>query len=718
MGGLLFELDFSLPQSAWLDQDRKLFSKLVESSDAEVLLVPCQVTQRGFDRVERMLVTLRVNQLLSEGGIKTVDPFLVMRALGEGMRTIADSDINELAAALAVKRVLWCYLGRDSRSDGEFHFVLAWQKEKQFIKRSWDSLEFDDVRLPNEAIKEVVPEVRAFLEVEPSNPLALIPTEQERESTLPDSLASLLEERPGPDLDGLYHLAFLAGLYPSLPERGKERLLERLLLATERLSPQSVHYRFLKAWALKELYRRPAALAVIGKASTPSEEAMVALLNGNLPTLEKATSKVTDPIKRFLLDLETFDMQYDYEAVGVEKYHAAVDSFVESYPHWSDWIRHRLLERDRWYTPGNIRIKHQLDQLFPVEGYKAEDILGGQMVLGGDEISGTDLDLSVQHHFSKLLELSDPDLGPQADLPYPTKWDVLNLATSAAELNIWKQLGLLIDLQALPERALDYLNEIELLYAGHPAMEARRYQISAARLEDLRGSERQTLIEPTLAAQRNALWVAQGQTVPSVLVASANDNLPFSYEDPWTAMQRAYLVDFPARHYWPPWEQEKTEKNARDRVVYAARNFAPVRQLARGLRLQDRLDDYGPCLPTWKTASSEIRDASTVWERSTKTLASVTKRCRSIGKRSTVAAGRGPLTCDLRNSWSSARSICWPRTPSTPIQGLEQIKPSRRSSCRTSPRHRARCSSGGENLSARCVSMDLARDMGAVQKAT
>ena len=171
LGGLLYELDFSLPKSAWLDHEKKLFSDLVQSAAAEVLLVPCQVTQRAFDRVERLLVTLRVNQLLTDGGLKTIDPFLVARALGEGQRTIADDDVKEFAAAVGAKRVLRCYLGRDPRSQGKFHFVLACQEDQRFIKRTWDELEFNDVQLPNESIREVEAEVRAFLQVESSNPL-------------------------------------------------------------------------------------------------------------------------------------------------------------------------------------------------------------------------------------------------------------------------------------------------------------------------------------------------------------------------------------------------------------------------------------------------------------------------------------------------------------------------------------------------------------------
>ena len=198
---------------------------------------------------------------------------------------------------------------------------------------------------------------------------------------------------------------------------------------------------------------------------------------------------------------------------------------------------------------------------------------------------------SVQHHFSKLLALSEPDLGARPDLPYPTKWDMLNLATADAEHNIWKQLGLFVELQGLPERAYSYLKDIERQYAGHPAVEARRYQISAARLEDLSGSERQTLVEPTLAALRTALWLAQGQTISSNLVDNPGDDLPFSYEDPWTAISRAYVADFPGRYYWSAGIQEERESNTLARIAYASTNFSPIWNRASMLRIQGRFDE-------------------------------------------------------------------------------------------------------------------------------
>src|ERR1700722_4715631 len=149
--------------SAWLDTDRRIHEKMLEQRPVQTLVIPAQVQAFATDRISRSLWTAALTYALAEHGVTVADPYLVMRALGEGQRTIPLSQSDELAKKLRATRIIETFLGHDQH---QHLTVLVRVYDKSSPDQSalsitpqtfaWTDLEFSDERPPAIVVRDIL----------------------------------------------------------------------------------------------------------------------------------------------------------------------------------------------------------------------------------------------------------------------------------------------------------------------------------------------------------------------------------------------------------------------------------------------------------------------------------------------------------------------------------------------------------------------------------
>ena len=82
------------PASEWLTSEKAFYEKILAAGKFEVMVVPFQVQQWGFDRATRSLMTAMLAAAVAQvQSAKVPDPYLVARALGDGQRQFKPEDI-------------------------------------------------------------------------------------------------------------------------------------------------------------------------------------------------------------------------------------------------------------------------------------------------------------------------------------------------------------------------------------------------------------------------------------------------------------------------------------------------------------------------------------------------------------------------------------------------------------------------------------------------
>jgi tetratricopeptide (TPR) repeat protein len=527
------------PKSAWQESEKALNAAVLGRDSYDVLVVPFQVGGYAIDRVDRSLMTrYLVRDLELSTNLKFPSPTMVARALGEACRTFDDHDVFQLANKLGVKQIIRGYVGHDLNERMNVTLVVQTRNEEEYFssstkteKYSWHDIAISDERTPADAFVSIMHDISARLQ---------IPKTPKKESrnylagstpALPAELRGLVINSSSSPLVRAYYLQLLALLHPE-ESVSKEQLFERSLVVLRELSPRASDYKILKARALFHLYRRPAAVVVLSEPKGAKEKALSAVMDGNLQLLRKSINDIKTDLPRLIAQIELSDLLWQYSPDQARS--EFIDSIIRQWPGWEKILARRLNHWDGWNVQSNLEVKKELDRLFPVAGFTAEDIVKSKMAIGEQPMDDDDVDFSVYNHYRRMME-NQPEKLAVNELNGAVDRDVLDLMVSIGESNLLKKIRLR-RMQALYDEMIKLVDRYSAIYGGHPEM-AFLKALALYRIADSKqGQVQKNLREEADQIQRNVCYWSQGQTG----VSSQRSCVRYNFYD----------ADYPRRSYW------------------------------------------------------------------------------------------------------------------------------------------------------------------------
>jgi hypothetical protein len=545
------------PGSPWRQEEAQVYTDVLRAHPADVLVIPFEVQDRGFDRIERSLMTADFATALSRQSHQPVaNTYLVARALGEGQRRYQWPDIARLSDAVKASVLIRGYVGHD----GHGHLTLTLTVQQRVstdrpwgvrpTQRDWTGLSFSDEVLPSAVVHRLHPEMLSFVGLSPiaaasaqlqartGEPLDIWPL-----SESPSDLVSIPSRDP---VDAAARFALLAALAPMNPARVRERLAERGVLLLQDTPKDTAEAKFLRSYLLHLLYRRPAALAALGETQSPANLGLRAVLNGNLDQLEAAVAQSPPPLEALLLEFELCFLKIQYEATcDQSKLVRTIDVARLSRP-WSALISNRLSDPLISEAQSNAEIKNLLDDGFPIAGYGLRDLARAALVVGSQPATDTTLDLSVFRHVRRVLATN-------ATLPvdmseWPNRLDYLQLLEGLGEANLLKAVTRTGFMQGFTNDALQQLRGYEVVYAGHPSFAEIHARLLHEVLRAIPDQRSTALSQEFGQVTLVAAYLEQGQTPISASVLNEADHSSPVLE----ILTAAYRQDFPMRPWWRP----------------------------------------------------------------------------------------------------------------------------------------------------------------------
>ena len=485
------------PDSDWLRAEQTRFTRLLSQRPADVLIVPFQVAGSGFDPVERMLMATQLADSLSAGTrLAIADPVLVGRALGEGLRTHDEARMRMLARQMGARFLVIGSAGHDRRSAFQVEIRVLKHSDagewQELGRKSWPSLALDDERPPYQNIPALAPAVADMLL---SKMAATRPAQSS--ANPPGSLPSLQEALASPNSPNVHVVQLLAILHPRTPEAGVSRAwIESLRRAqTATAGPGQ---RLALARALSQLGRRPAAIAALGPPRSEAEQALRAVLDGNLPEAEQFALKITDPVLRLIAQVEIRDLREAYLSPDPSAAAVTLKALQAQGSDWLPFLAGRLQdEANPWDAPdlsSTVRRFHGL--------LKLED-LGNDALKAVLEIpSDTPMDIRMAR---QALVAYDNQLGSlpagKASAFRAMLLDLLQVEVVAGMLGDGY---LTIDFKDLPDAGRKLLKEQDSILSGHPDFEAMRANVAWREYARWRGKQRAQWQTEALARTRAA----------------------------------------------------------------------------------------------------------------------------------------------------------------------------------------------------------------------
>jgi hypothetical protein len=584
---------YARPVSMWQVSEKAVYADLLAKEQFDILVVPVQVQYYAFSRATRSLMTAQLAAAIAaSGNYRVPDPYLVARALGEGERRIQPSEVYELAKRLDVKRIVWSYTGysmpqrnirfsiqHQDRLDTGF-FDMHLEPVTHWV---FHDLIYSDEHPPFEAFQQKLPEALKSMGMEPAAPAAKV-AGRGLDAALPSSLLDIAKGSGDAARDAQY-FQLLAALTPAMAERARERFGEKSLLSVYRLAETSPGYNYLKARALMVLGERAAAVKTLGPNPTAIEEKhLLALLNGDLPAVQRLAPQVKAPLAAFLARLDANSIGARYGAVDQEKSRASAQAIKlpsepmkllaeRAFTDWSLWEQH-----------DNIALKRILDREMPVAGFSLDQIGGGTAAVADAARLRSVADLSVLDHVRRLLA---------ANAVKPcclfSGWalsglDYLDFFESVASDNLIRRARFLVEIQGAADSALRYIAGIESVYNGHPQVTLARARAETQLAKRASGAARQGYYRSAYANALNAWFWEQGQTrtaADAFDVGSGYSSNPFA-------------SDLPFRSFYPTWDLQtwRQLRNARGALNNSMYDVDPLRRLQHLLKLDGKPEEF------------------------------------------------------------------------------------------------------------------------------
>ncbi len=542
---------FQPPASPWQVDESKVFFGVLTNHQADVLVVPFEIQDRGFDRIERSLMTADFAAAVARRtGSQVLNPYLVGRVLGEGQRRYLSTDIVRLANAVKARVLIREYVGHDGHGRLTLSVVVQrrsspdrpWDQQ-QGGQRDWADLPFSDEDLPFRVVHRLQPEMLSFVAA-PAGAQAADLRPKGGDYSLanwspPLQPVDLVAPQERDPLRAASTFAILAALAPTNPERTRERLAERGLL----LIDQSAEAPFLKGYLLHLLHRRPAAIAALGESHSPADDGLRAVLDGNLDSLKKAVPHAQSPFQSLLLEFELCQLHLTYTSKCDHAQLKESARLARLSPAWRFLVNSRLTDLANWDVQSNIEVKDLLDEAFPVPNFSLRDLVRAAAVTGSNPLEDSTIDLSVFRHIRKTL--ASEDSLPFYASEFPDRLDYLQLLEGLGESNLLKAVNRTGFLQGSAKEALSQLREYETVYAGHPDFTDLHADLLGTILNSTPDRPSVALYQEFERMRETAAYWEHGQTAISArILGSLTGPLLTLFAD-------AYVQDFPMRGAWP-----------------------------------------------------------------------------------------------------------------------------------------------------------------------
>lgn len=545
------------PVSPWRQEESRIFADVLQAHPAEVLVIPFEVQDKGFDRIERSLMTEDFASAVTRHyHARVVNPYLVARALGEGERRYEWPDVARLAEAVKARVLIRGYVGHD----GHHKLVLTLTvQQRNSVDRPWDprptaqrdwtGLPFSDEDLPYRVVHRLQSEMLSLVSLPATEAAALQPStndvDQPAPWPLPRQPSDLVAPQTSGPGSGAARLAILAALAPQNPAQTRERLAERGLLLADQSTDKSTDARFIKSYLLHLLYRRPAALAELGDDQSPALAGMRAVLNGNLDSLQTAVAQAQPSPQALLLEFELCYLRLDYGGSCHREALPEAARLARQSRAWESLISSRLTSVVGWEVQSNAEIKSLLDDAFPIQGFSLRDLARAAVVVGDASSETATIDLSVIRHVRKTLAVDDSLAFATADSA--DRLDYLQLLEGIGESNLLKAVGRVGVMQGLTSEALQLLRAYETVYAGHPAFAELHSSLLRTTLGASPNQPSAAVMQEFEQNSYAAAYLEQGQTAISASVLSAGGEM----SPPLQVLADSYAQDFPIRPWWP-----------------------------------------------------------------------------------------------------------------------------------------------------------------------
>ena len=551
-------LTLSLPASPWRQEESQLFTDLLRTRPADVLVVPFEVQDRGFDRIERSLMTADFASAVSRRAQTHVaNPYVVARALGEGERRYQTLDVLRLADAVKARVLIRGYVGHDGH--GRLTLTLTVQQRtstdhpwdaRPAFRRDWTDLPFSDQDLPFKVVHRLQSEMLALVHLDSTGASPQPPEQHGGDSlptwSLPQQPSDLVATQANDSVSAAARFAILAALAPQNYERTRERFAERGLLLMGNTSHKSPDVDFLQSYLLHLLHRRPAAIAALGETQSAATVGLRAVLDGNLDSLQAAVAQSPPPLESLLLEFELCDLELEYGGTCDHSKLPQASSVARISRAWSSLITYRLTDVSSWDAQSNAEIKSLLDVGFPIRGSSLRDLSQAAVVVSDGYSDESAIDLSVIRHVRKIL-LSDNPVSFEMSA-IPDRLDYLELLEGLGESNLLKEVARTGFMQGRINDALQELRSYETVYAGHPYFAELRCRLLRSILNATPDQASAAVMQEFEQARFTAAYLEQGQTAisASVLNGSGRSSAPLNL------LTDAYTQDFPIRPWWQP----------------------------------------------------------------------------------------------------------------------------------------------------------------------
>lgn len=607
------------PPSAWQSAEKGFYAEVLAAGKFEVLVVPFQVQDRAFARDLRSLMTAQLVSAMAAAGAKSIpDPYLVGRALGDGQRGYDLMEVFRLANKLGAKRIVAAYAGHDMKKPNTMRVTLHyydlgdqahfWETflptdnghgvlkgSERLNSRHFEGLRFDDEQTPIDALQGILPEMVKFLGMTPAQPALAV--SRLANPALPATPLGLVSAKPEPARDA-YYFQLLAALTPQGADRARERLNEKSMLAVLQMSPQSPDYRALKARALMNMGLRPAAMGVLGQASSAEEKHLAALLDGNLPEVQASRARIPPGVRAFIATLEENAIAAAYGGHTPESSLARLDGLKLPGDAWKFLAARALTDWNDWTQHPNMLLKALLDREFPIEGFSAQGMMSGATALSAPQNLEVRLHLSVFDHVRRQMRGGAAKWCCQPLGAQPRPLDYLDLLEGMGTDNLVRQMKLHVRQQGAPESALRFIGTIDSVYRDHPYLAALRGEAELDIAEKVGGEQAEALRRSAYASGFNAWYWEQGQTRAA---AYAHDYvITQARRADFGGYDNLYGHDYPFRSYYPPQMLPHVQNTVLSNLRLALRNttfdFTPMEELAEKLTQWKRLDELDELL--------------------------------------------------------------------------------------------------------------------------
>jgi tetratricopeptide (TPR) repeat protein len=538
--------------STWLASERALYTKVLSKKNVAVLVVPVQVQGYGLDRIERALMTADLARAVGEGGQYTVaDPWLVARALGEGRRRFDPAAVMTLAAALDAQKVIYSYVGHNSRHEFTLTMELYDRSDdprnisgRKVWHQDWRRLQFTDEQTPFFKFHDLLPSILAALPLEPKP--TVVAAADWRAAPIRVDKAPLDLVKGTSEVPGTAAFDLFGAIDPGVGYLAQERLYEHAVVAAVNMTGSHSDRNFFEAYALFGLGRRPTALAALGTEDSARARTLRALLNGDLIGAQQELAHVREGLDRVLLQISVRDLEVYYGRKQSTDPDASASVFGGAVKEWSSLIQLRVASADPWWRFDPLVIKALLDWAFPAEGLDAKTLVGNSVAMRGAPPDDVDADLGNVRHIRHAAEQLEVEPCCAGGALRPTRWDLLGLLEGMSEWRVISSLQREIVQQGLPEEALDELNRYEPLYGGQPEIELERaraaWTVGAKRPADERNSWEKLAWNSAATA---AYW-SPGENLTSSGAVGI-----LGYPTSTTSLiVEGYGFDYPRRSYW------------------------------------------------------------------------------------------------------------------------------------------------------------------------